>query len=191
MPDDPMAYEARFGWNRRNVIVVALGLGALAFAVAKQFGADRYPLWASALLGLLGVIVLAGVTAMAANRRVALRADESGLTLVGSPLRSAMVTLHFPWPSIEAIVLWGEKLPGGKGNLSHIGVRLREGTPSACHDPKAAFFWKTAQDMAPGGAPPQLVDASVSFGSWRWDLGRLDAAVAHYSPGLTIERHLY
>jgi len=128
---------------------------------------------------------------MAANRRVALRADETGLTFVGSPLRSAMVTLHFPWPSIEAIVLWGEDLPDGKGSLSRIGVRLREGTPQACHDPKAASFWKTARDMAPEGAPPQLVDASVLVGSWRWDPRRLDAAVAHYAPGLTIERHLY
>jgi hypothetical protein len=191
MPDDPVAYEARFGWNRRNIIVAALGLGALAVAVARQFGANRYPLWASVLLGLLGVIILAGVAAMAANRQVGLRADEAGLTLVGSPLRSAMVTLHFPWPSIEAIVLWGEDLPDGKGNLSHIGVRLRENTPPTCRDPKAAFFWKTARDMAPEGAPSQLVDASVSFGSWRWDPGRLEAAVAHYSPGLRIERHLY
>jgi hypothetical protein len=186
-----MAYQARFGWNRRNTLLAALGLSALAVAVARQFGANRYPLWASVPLGLLALIVLAGVTAMAANRRVALRADETGLTLVGSPLRSAMVTLHFPWPSIEAIVLWGEDLPDGKGSLSHIGVRLREGTPPACHDPKAAFFWKTARDMAPEGAPPQLVDTSVIFTGWRWDLGRLDAAVAHYSPGLTIERHLY
>jgi hypothetical protein len=186
-----MAYEARFGWNRRNTLLVAFGLGVLAAAVARQFGANQYPLWSSVLLGLLAVIVLAGVTAIAANRRVALRADETGLTLVGSPLRSAMVTLHFPWPSIEAIVLWGEDLPEGKGSLSRIGVRLREGAPPACHDPKAAFFWKGARDMAPEGAPPQLVDASVLFGSWRWDPRRLDAAVAHYAPGLTIERHLY
>ena len=191
MPDDPMAYEARFGWNRRNIIVAAPCVGVLAIAVAKQFGANRYPLWASVLLGLLGVIVLAGVTAMAANRQVALRADEGGLTLVGSPFRSAIVTLHFPWSSIEAIVLWGDDLPDGKGSLSHIGVRLREGTPPTCHDPRAAFFWKTARDMAPEAAPPHLVDASVSFAGWRWDPGRLDAAVAHYSPGLTIERNLY
>jgi hypothetical protein len=186
-----MAYEARFGWNRRNTLLATCSLAGIAAAVARQFGANQYPLWTSILFGLLGLIVLAGVIAMAANRHVALRADEDGLTLVGSPLRSAMVTLHFPWSSIEAIVLWGEELPEGKGTLSHIGVRLREGFPLTCHDPKAAFFWKMARDMAPEGAPPQLANTSVNFTGWRWDPRRLDAAVAHYAPGITIERHLY
>jgi hypothetical protein len=83
------------------------------------------------------------------NRRMALRADETGLTVIGSPLGSAKTTFHFPWPSIEAIVLWGDDLSGGKGHLSNLGVRLQPGAPPVRHDPREQTYWQIAQDLPP------------------------------------------
>jgi hypothetical protein len=189
----PWRTEARFGWNRRNLKVAAIGVLALVAAVVSHYPAGHgYPLWISVLLGMLGVVIIGAVTAMSANRRVALLADKAGLTLVGSPLGSAAIaTIQFPWPSIEAIVLWGKDLPGGKGNLSNIGVRLRPGAPPVRHNPKARTYWQVTRGLAPSATPPELVDASVMFGGWRWSPEQLARAVAHYAPGVAIERHLY
>jgi hypothetical protein len=122
---------------------------------------------------------------------MALRADETGLTVIGSPLGSAKTTFHFPWPSIEAIVLWGDDLSGGKGHLSNLGVRLQPGAPPVRHDPREQTYWQIAQDFASSATPRELVDASVKLTGWRWRPERLAQAVAHYGPVVAIERRLY
>jgi len=62
--------------------------------------------------------------------RIALRADASGITLGGTPLRYKSTTRFVPWSDIERIVVWPRWQPRG-GPLVYIGLAGPADAPQA------------------------------------------------------------
>ncbi|GAB4054102.1 hypothetical protein [Catellatospora paridis] len=173
-------YEERYGPNPKTILVIA---GSLLFTAAMLL----LPLDALtrilglALFGVGGVIMAIGTF----SRKVALRVDDTGITLGGSPLRHAATTVHVPWAEVQAVVLWRQKTAH---NLPWIGV-LRphdappmRGTPTGPAGKLMAGF-----GYAVSGAPdPRLIAAGRAINGWRLDLDRLAAAIHHHAPGVEV-----
>lgn len=101
MPAEPGVYEARYGWTPLMGVAMA---GDAAFVLAAVLLAMplvmRVP--EIAFFGYAGVVCLAYVV----SKKIAIRADQSGVTLGGSPWRYRSTTSFFPWADITKIVVW-------------------------------------------------------------------------------------
>ncbi|MGW2559112.1 hypothetical protein ACWCXB_07660 [Streptomyces sp. NPDC001514] len=176
-------YEARYGFDRRTVAVLAVS--ALFCAAALIPGADfswRLQIATLVLFGGGGLLMTAG----ALTRKVAFRVDESGVLLGGSPLRYRATTVHVPWEDITAVVLWQQRVP--HATIPWIGVARPEGAPPLPGPGQGRFARAVGGALAP--VPVDLLMASRAVNGWRLDKGRLAAAVAHFAPGTAIvDRH--
>jgi hypothetical protein len=101
-------YEEKYGfpseYARLLFVCAAFVLGGLIVPM---------PAWLrlveTAVFGLGGLTL--AVLGLRASRLVALRVDETGLTLGGSPLRYATTTQVVPWSQLRAVRLTRESKP--------------------------------------------------------------------------------
>ncbi|MFD7444630.1 hypothetical protein [Streptomyces sp. NPDC059909] len=172
-------YEARYGFDRRTVAVLAVSVLFCAGALIP--GADFS-------LGLqIAIFVLFGdgglfMAAGALTRKVAFRVDESGVLLGGSPLRYRATTVHVPWEDITAVVLWQQRVP--HTTIPWVGVARPEGAPPLPGPGQGRFAHAVGEALAP--VPIDLLVASRAVNGWRLDNGRLAAALAHFAPGVEL-----
>jgi hypothetical protein len=94
------AYEERYGFAPKTLGLISIGVVFTLAAIFVPTGTLLRVVWL-VFFGGGGVVALV----VALSRRVALRVDESGIALGGSPLRYAATTAHVPWRDIEAVVL--------------------------------------------------------------------------------------
>ena len=107
MPTAPV-YEEKYGfpndYARLLFVCAAFTLGGLI--VPLPWGVR---LVETAIFGFGGLTL--AVLGLRASRLVALRVDESGLTLGGNPLRYATTTQVVPWSQLRAVRLTRESKP--------------------------------------------------------------------------------
>jgi hypothetical protein len=99
------AYEARYGfppsYARLLFVCAAFAVGSLFVALPPTLRVVEL-----AVFGGGGLVLIA--LGLRATRLVALRVDESGLTLGGSPTSYRSTTRVVPWPELRAVRLTRE-----------------------------------------------------------------------------------
>ncbi|WP_143662229.1 hypothetical protein [Streptomyces sp. Amel2xC10] len=168
-------YEARYGWDRRTVGVVAVSAVFTAALLLPDI-----PLIARVLgLPLFGAGGLF-MAYVALSREVAFRVDETGVLLGGSPARYGATTAHVPWADITGFVLWRQQ--AGGASVPYVGVTRREGAPALPGDgPKARAV---LTHLVP--VPPEVAVSSRALTGWHLDRTRLAGAVSHFAPGTPV-----
>ncbi|MEU5344111.1 hypothetical protein AB0H18_25275 [Streptomyces sp. NPDC020766] len=180
MTDDALpVYQARYGWDRRTTGIVA---GSAAFTAILLL--PGVPLLGQ-ILGL--PLFSAGgllVAYTALSRKVALRVDETGVLLGGSPARYRATTTHVPWGDITGFVFWRQAASGT--SVLYVGVTRRKGAPAL---PGSGPVARAAlKRLVP--VPPDVAMSSRAVNGWRLDKERLTAAVAHFAPGTPVQHQL-
>lgn len=172
-------YEARYGWNRRSGTLIIVAAVFVLVAIVSPM---------SLALRVVAIVFFGGgalfFAGSIATRRVAFRADASGVTLGGSPARYQSTTRLVPWADIRQIVLWRQQLPYGRSML-YVGLEHRKGT----HPPGGRRGRRASQAAARALAPNVSGDtlmASRAVNMWRLDAHRLAAAVTHFAPGIRV-----
>ncbi|MFJ8150309.1 hypothetical protein ACIQ6R_35530 [Streptomyces sp. NPDC096048] len=173
-------YQARYGWDRRTAGIVALSAVFTAVLLLPDI-----PLLGQ-ILGLplfgAGGLFMA-YTAM--SGKVALRVDETGVLLGGSPARYRATTTHVPWDDITGFVLW-RQTEGGT-SLPYVGVTRRKDAPPLPGDgPKARA---AIRRLVPVSA--DVVLSSRAVNGWCLNTDQLTAAVDHFAPGTPVQNHPY
>jgi hypothetical protein len=172
-------YEARYGWHGRTIglVVVAVVFDVLAVVLPM-------PLWLRvAILLLFGgglLVMLAGIL----GQRLALRVDETGITLGSPPLRPASKAQVVPWADIRRVVLWRQALPYAQ-TMRYVGLERRHGAPPLA-GPRARKAGRIAGSALAPHVDPETLMASRAVNGWRLDPQRLAAAVAHFAPGVQV-----
>ncbi|KOV67485.1 hypothetical protein [Streptomyces sp. MMG1121] len=174
----PPSYQARYGWDRRTVRVVALS--AVFTAVLLLPG---IPLYAR----ILGLPLFGGgglfMVYVAMSRKVAFRVDETGVLLGGSPARYEATTVHVPWGDITGFVLWYQA--AGKATVPYVGVTRREGAPALPGGgPKARA---ALEFLVPVSADVAIASRAVT--GWRLDKESLFTAAAHFAPDVPVREY--
>ena len=175
MLPDPGRYEERYRLTYPVVRGFALSFVPLIVAIFSH-----HPLpW---LILSLAAAVLATVPWLVAvaSRRVAFRADMTGITLGADPLswpfRHASA-VFVPWSDAEGIVLYqGGGLFGWLDDRC-AGIQRRPGAPALSRGNKPARRCPVP-GVAAGAARPVT--------AWRLDRGRLAALTAAVAPGIPI-----
>ncbi|CAL9587437.1 hypothetical protein [Streptomyces sp. enrichment culture] len=172
----PPVYEARFGFDRRTctVLLVCAAFCAGALLPGMPTAARIAVL---ALFGGGGLVLAVGPL----TRKAALRVDETGVLLGGSPLRYRATTAHVPWGHIEAVALWSQQLPAGE--MPYIGLVRHEGAPPL-PGPRGRMAQAIGDALTP--VPFEVLMASRAVNGWRLDTARLTAAVTHFAPQVRI-----
>ncbi|MEU6533773.1 hypothetical protein ABZ869_31820 [Streptomyces sp. NPDC046928] len=174
--DEAPVYEARYGWDRRTVGILAL---CAVFTAALLL--PDIPLFAR----ILGLPLFGGgglfMAFGAMSRKVAFRVDGTGVLLGGSPARYGATTAHVPWSDVTGFVFWRQHLSGG-ASLPYVGVTRREGAPPLPGDGRTARA--VLSHLVP--VPPEVAVSSRAVNGWRLDRARFAAAVAHHAPGLPV-----
>ncbi|MDX3095700.1 hypothetical protein PV703_14095 [Streptomyces sp. ME01-24h] len=178
--DQEHVYEARFGFDRRTVAVLAAAGLFTAVLVAPGTGISPVARIAGVLLFGGGGLVMA---AQSLTRKVALRIDATGVLLGGSPLRYRATTAQVPWEDITAVVLWRQRVAHGQ-RLPWIGLARREGAPPLPGAGQGPMGRAAAGALVP--VPFDLLMASRRIGGWRLDRRRLAAALEHFAPGVPL-----
>ena len=131
--------------------------------IASLVGFLYYP---SVKLGALAVIFIWGAvifTLGAISHRMAMRVDETGVTLVAQGRRAKPAT--FPWAEVHSVVLVKPR------NVSMLGVnKLNAGIP--------------VQPPAPNEDPKP--DFSLPLTNWRVDMARLAEAIRAHAPEVIV-----
>ncbi|QKV92752.1 hypothetical protein HUT19_14135 [Streptomyces sp. NA02950] len=120
------------------------------------------------------------------QKLIALRVDESGVTLGGAPGRHRQQTARVPWQDIEAVVMWAHRTAGASP-MRYVGVRRRPGAPEL-PGPNRKLKPGTAAVLAPH-IDYEVFRASRTLVLWRVDPDRLEAAVSAFAPGVPVEFH--
>ncbi|MFE7776604.1 hypothetical protein ACFU5O_22505 [Streptomyces sp. NPDC057445] len=172
-------YEARYGWDLKTTGVVAV---SALFTVALLLPTPEISPYARVLgLPLFGVGGLL-MTYIAMSRKVALRIDETGVLLGGTPVRYRTTTAHVPWQDITAVVHWRQPRPA---DIPWVGVVRRPGAAPLTGPGQGRRARATMQILVPH-LPADVVLASRAVNGWRLDRARLAAAVAHFAPGTPV-----
>jgi hypothetical protein len=164
MPDVLTQYEERRGWTTRAIVGVSLALpGGVACFVGFAF-VHTFKLLILGAVCALGVINLAGG---ALSRRVVLRVDETGITLLALVDKASSDQL-VPWAEVRSIVLYKPR------NISMLGiVKSYAGVP--------------AKPLEPGRSDsPPTPDISAALDSWRVDVARLKQVVGTVAPNVEV-----
>ncbi|MEU2786892.1 MULTISPECIES: hypothetical protein [Streptomyces] len=173
--DEAPVYEARYGWDRRTVGILAL---CAVFTAALLL--PDMPLFAR----ILGLPLFGGgglfMAFVAMSRKVAFRVDGTGVLLGGSPARYGATTAHVPWSDITGFVFWRQRT--GSASLPYVGVTRREGAPPLPGEGRTAHA--VLRHLVP--VPPEVAMSSRAVNGWRLDRDRFAAAVAHFAPGLPV-----
>ncbi|MFF3321090.1 hypothetical protein [Streptomyces sp. NPDC002889] len=164
-------YGARFGRDRGTV-----GLLALAAVLIPGLLLPGTPLVAQ----LLGIPLFGGGLLMVAGsltRKAALRVDEKGVLLGGTPLRHRATTAHAPWQDITAVVLWRHRVPNA--SVPYVGLARRE-RAAPLPGPGQGRRARAAMRILIPHIPVDVAMASRPVIGWRLDRACLTAAVAHF-----------
>ena len=173
MPPGPSGYEERYRLTRKDVAppiayvvlsVVSIWLHNLIFVVVG--GAAMLPY----------IILIAG-------RRVAFRADYTGITLGVNPTFRKFYATRIPWADVEKIVLYtlrwhsSGEVAGSAGTRDYIGIQRREGAPALPHGNQPAINCPE---------PRVAAGATRDITTWRLDRNRLAAVIAVVAPAVRI-----
>jgi hypothetical protein len=115
------------------------------------------------------------------TRKVALRVDETGVLLGGSPLRYRATTAHVPWEHIEAVALWSQPVPSSE--IPYVGLVRHDGAPPL-PGPQGRMARAVGNALTP--VPFEVLMASRAVNGWRLDPARLTTAVTHFAPHVRI-----
>jgi hypothetical protein len=176
---DPLAYEARYGWNRQSLRLIAICLGFCAVSFLS------HELWLRILVLAFfggGAVLMAY---MSLSRRTAVRVDASGLTLCTSPLYAMSTTRKFPWDDIAKIVIWRGAASGRINRLEYVGVERRPGAAPLAGRFVGATSQSAAGLIAPG-IPAEVSITGAATNGWVLDRDRLASAVAHFAPAVPV-----
>jgi hypothetical protein len=133
------AYEARFGFTRRDLLL--LPAGAVSIAVGVLMLRDE-PVPAVAAIALGGAFLLLRLVS-AMSGRVALRVDAAGVTLAMTPPWPSSRTAVVPWSDIEAVVLWTQH--AGAATIPYVGLRRRPDLPPLPGSARSRFLQRMNQ----------------------------------------------
>lgn len=174
MPPGPSGYEERYRLTRKDVAppIAYVVLSVVSF------------IWFHTL-----IIVVAGGAAMLpyiiliAGRRVAFRADYTGITLGVNPTGRKFYATRIPWADVEKIVLYTvrwhnpQEVAGSAGTRNFIGIQRRAGAPALPHGNRPDL-----------NCPEPRVAAGAirDISTWRLDRNRLAAVIAVVAPAVRI-----
>ena len=118
-----------------------------------------------------------------AGRRLAFRADYTGITLGVNPTGRKFYATRIPWANVEKIVLYtlrwhsrGE-IAGSAGTRDYIGIQRSEGAPPLPHGNQPALNCPE---------PRVAAGATRDITTWRLDRNRLAAVIAVVAPAVRI-----
>jgi hypothetical protein len=189
-------YVTRFGFTPTLVLSLVIFLSIAAGAVwmatdpyiVKDAGGQAFVLLAIAFFGGSGLFTLVG----ALRRGVALRVDDSGVTLGRTPWlithqgllgRGSMTSV--PWGDIDAVVLFDLTAPGS-GTQSFIGLRLRSGAMHPPREPTRLGIWRRIGIWMGEESPPHDVNVYRLIFGWRLDEVRLVKTVAACAQDVSV-----
>lgn len=172
-------YEARFGFTRRDLLL--LPTGAVFIAVGVLMLRDE-PVPAVAAVALGGAFLLLRLVS-AMSGRVALRVDAAGVTLAMTPPWPASRTAVVPWSDIEAVVLWTQHV--GAASIPYVGLQRRPGLPPLPGSARSRFLQRMNQAVV-SHVPPDVLADSRPAAFWRVHRPSLKAAVRHFAPAVEI-----
>ena len=174
MPPGPSGYEERYRLTRKDVAppIVYVVLSVVSV------------IWLHSL-----VIIVVGGAAMLpyiiliAGRRLAFRADCTGITLGVNPTGRKFYATRIPWANVEKIVLYtlrwhsrGE-IAGSAGTRDYIGIQRSEGAPPLPHGNQPALNCPE---------PRVAAGATRDITTWQLDRNRLAAVIAVVAPAVRI-----
>ena len=178
MPDD---YVARFGWTRRDLLLLPVcGL----FVVVGVAMASSGEMVMGPLAVLLGGGYLALSTTCAVSRRIALAVTEQGMTFGAVPPWPASRTAHVPWDDVESVVVWRQS--AGDTSTRYIGVLRRAGAPPLPGSMRSRTLMKVGRALVPADVSEPLMVDSRPVAFWRLDQERLSAALHRYAPHVAV-----
>ncbi len=172
-------YEARFGFTRRDLLLVPTS--AVFLAVGVSMLRDE-PVPAVAAVALGGAFLILRLIS-ALSRRVALRVDAAGVTLALTPPWPSSRTAVVPWSDIEAVVLFTQHV--GVASIPYVGLQRRPGLPPLPGSARSRFLRRMNHAVVPH-VPPDVLADSRQATSWRLHRPRLKAAVRHFAPSVKI-----
>jgi hypothetical protein len=183
---DPVVYQERYRWTARAGWI----FGGLAFFFVLALVVPM-PLVARAIEAVLfgGLCLLVGVPCV--TRRVALRVDQQGITLGGSPFTSRTSTRVHAWGDIERVVLW-DRITASQARrgrprrlfppIRSIGLQRRPGAP-----PLNLGIPGPADRPALSAPVPGIPIGALRMATgWSLDKQRLIAAVAEFAPAVEV-----
>ncbi|MBB5480964.1 hypothetical protein [Micromonospora parathelypteridis] len=172
-------YEARFGFTRRDLLLVPVSVVFVAVGVLIHRDAPVAGVVAVVMGGaflLLRLITVLG-------RRVALRVDAAGVTLGHPPPWPSSRTAVVPWSDIEAVVLWTQR--AGGTTVPYVGLLRRPGLPPLPGSARSRGVQRMNQGVV-RHVPPSVLADSRPATFWSLHRASLDAAVRHFAPAVEI-----
>jgi hypothetical protein len=194
------AYLARFGFDQRTVLVLAVSVVFVLLMVwlptdpRGAAGMFRWlgsgGLWAVKVAGLLlfgaGGAVFAFV---AARGGVALNVDRQGITLGNPKIGQPGMTnqpVQVTWDDVTEVVLFDQYHAGGR--QPYLGVRLRrDARATATTFNPESRLWSTNRKLM-GHVPEDILVRSRPVSGWRLDEQRLSEAITSYAPHVRVVR---
>lgn len=173
------AYEARFGFTRRDLLL--LPTGAVFIAVGVLMLRDE-PVPAVAAVALGGAFLLLRLVS-AMSGRVALRVDAAGVTFAMTPPWPSSRTAVVPWSDIEAVVVWTQHV--GAASIPYVGLQRRPGLPPLPGSARSRFLQRMNQAVI-SHVPPDVLADSRPATFWRLHRPSLKVAVRHFAPAVKI-----
>ena len=181
-----MVYEERYRWTAR---------GGWAFGVLFLFLVLAFVVPMPVVARVLEAVLFGGVCLLigwpSVSRRMALRVDERGITLGGSPFRYGATTRLHAWGDIERVVLWdritaSQARRGRPGRMFPpircIGLQFRPGAPPIDGKDLGPLDQPASAAPVPGVARGAVRLAS----SWTLDKQRLIAVTAQFAPQVQV-----
>ncbi|MEZ0068263.1 hypothetical protein ABIA32_004287 [Streptacidiphilus sp. MAP12-20] len=181
---DTDAYEAGFGWNGRQVVSLVSGLFLLLVGVVLALGA---PTTTSRFFGVICVLfalfLLTIQSIIGFSRKTAIRIDEMGVLLGGSPLRYAATTAFVPWSDVVAVELWIQQV-GLWRKIHYVGLHRVPGAPplNGAQTNRAALA--VAKSLTEKSA--ELIGASRATVGWKFDAREMLSTVQRLAPQVQI-----
>ncbi|MEV1331663.1 hypothetical protein AB0J20_19060 [Micromonospora costi] len=172
-------YEARFGFTRRDLLL--LPTGAVFVAIGVPFLRDEPVPALGAIVTGSAFLLLRLVSVL--GRRVALRVDAVGVTLGQTPPWPSSHTAVVPWSDIEAVVLWTQQ--AGGTTVPHVGLQRRPGLPPLPGSARSRALRRMNQAFVPHVPPAVLADSRPAT-LWRLHRPSLEATVRHFAPAVQI-----
>jgi hypothetical protein len=181
----PAAYETRYHWTPRMGV-------SLACAVTFVLIGALVPMPLIIRVVCVGFFGFAGLNGLGyvLSRKIAVRVDQSGVTLGGNPFRYRSSTRFFPWEDITKIVVWQRETPLDwpltrlSIPIRYIGVQRRAGAPPISGDGSGRL--DRPVPMAPPGAGI-AAGAARKLTAWSTSANELAAAVAAYNHRVVVE----
>ncbi len=173
------AYEARFGFTRRDLLL--LPTSAVFIAVGVLMLRDE-PVPAVGAITLGGAFLLLRLVS-AMSGRVALRVDAAGVTLGMTPPWSSSRTAVIPWSDIEAVVLRAQHV--GAATIPYVGLRRRPDLLPLPGSARSRFLQRINRAVV-SHVPSDVLTDSRPATLWRLHRPSLKAAVHHFAPAVEI-----